>query len=408
MSDAPRERAPASGPSLPKRVLFWAVLALVAAGVVELGVRAAGAAFFGWRVLAYGTRWHFGSARGPDLHENVAVHGNLVGPYSKYFPHERKWAIDARGTYQIRIDNHGFRGPDFEVAKRPGTIRVLTLGASSTFGFEDRDDETYPYFLQRALAHRTRGRQRFEVINFSVPHHDSRQILAMFLDEGLTLSPDVVTMYEGINDSKIAEAEGASGGWLGRLGQVSLAAELVTELRPSVGGIPTRAWNNDVVAAASRRYLGTLDALRTACEQHGIRFIVGTQQARSLMVEREALRGMPYAEEAKLVRERLPRMATRSLRDTVTFVGDDPEGRRAWLAGFVHAVTAASFVVHAGVMDAVRAWAAARHVELVDGIARLDRHRDSLVTWVHLDARGNKILAKALAARILEGAEPAQ
>jgi hypothetical protein len=100
-------------------------------------------------------------------------------------------------------------------------------------------------------------------------------------------------------------------------------------------------------------------------------------------------------------------MAGRSLRDSVTFVGDDLSARRAWLSGFVQAVTAASFVVHAGVMDAVRGWAARQDVELVDGIARLDGHRDSLVTWVHLDARGNKLLAKALASRILRTAPTA-
>ena len=128
--------------------------------------------------------------------------------------------------------------------------------------------------------------------------------------------------------------------------------------------------------------------------------IVATQQARSLMIDRAALRGVTYAEEQRIVRERLSRMATRAVGDTIAFVGDDFERRRAWFSGFIQAVTAASFVVHGGVMDAVRGWAAERHVELVDGIAVLDRHRDSVVTWVHLDGRGNKLLAKALAAQI--------
>jgi hypothetical protein len=53
------------------------------------------------------------------------------------------------------------------------------------------------------------------------------------------------------------------------------------------------------------------------------------------------------------------------------------------------------------VIEAERVWATERHVALVDGIDRLDRCRDSVVTWVHLDAPNNKILAKALAEEML-------
>jgi len=74
-----------------------------------------------------------------------------VGGYSKYFPHEKKVteSPNHKELYPVRINNHGSRGDDFEAARAPGTVRILTLGASSTFGYYDRDDETFPYYLKR-------------------------------------------------------------------------------------------------------------------------------------------------------------------------------------------------------------------------------------------------------------------
>jgi hypothetical protein len=60
----------------------------------------------------------------------------------------------------------------FAVAKRPGVVRVLALGASSTFGFENRDDETY--LPQRVLDRVWAARP----VMFAVPHADSGAIVA--------------------------------------------------------------------------------------------------------------------------------------------------------------------------------------------------------------------------------------
>ena len=104
---------------------------------------------------------------------------------------------------------------DFEPQKAPGVIRILTLGSSSTFGFYDADDETYRYYLQELLNRRCAGEHRFEVINFGIPHSTSDRIAALFLAEGVPLDPDVVTFYEGRNDSVVWSPGGSS--WLGNL-----------------------------------------------------------------------------------------------------------------------------------------------------------------------------------------------
>ena len=47
---------------------------------------------------------------------------------------------------------------------------------------------------------------RFEVINFGVPHATTDNIPGMFLAEGVSLSPSVVTFCEGANDSAVIVA----------------------------------------------------------------------------------------------------------------------------------------------------------------------------------------------------------
>lgn len=78
---------------------------------------------------------------------------------------------------------------------------MVTLGASSTFGYYTRDDETYPHYLERYLSQRLAAGSRAEVINLGIPHLRSEEILALFRAEGLPLDPDVVTVYLGANDS---------------------------------------------------------------------------------------------------------------------------------------------------------------------------------------------------------------
>jgi hypothetical protein len=56
-----------SGPSLRKRLVFWMVLVGIAAALVEGGARVFGAVFYGWRVLAWGTRRSLGSTRAATI-----------------------------------------------------------------------------------------------------------------------------------------------------------------------------------------------------------------------------------------------------------------------------------------------------------------------------------------------------
>lgn len=70
----------------------------------------------------------------------------------------------------------GTRGPEFPVKASPGTIRVMTVGASETFGLRESPNHEYPRQLEDSLNARVaRGEcsadhaLRFEVVNSAFP-----------------------------------------------------------------------------------------------------------------------------------------------------------------------------------------------------------------------------------------------
>ena len=94
----------------------------------------------------------------------------------------------------------GFRGPEIARAKKPGTIRVICLGDSSTYGFSiSRDEMTWPVKLQMYL-NRVGNPTTFEVINAGAPGYSSFESLAMLQFRGLELRPDIAVVYLGFND----------------------------------------------------------------------------------------------------------------------------------------------------------------------------------------------------------------
>src|SRR5262245_44239882 len=172
-----------------KRLLFWLILSCVPVLTLELGLRVYFAFQVGPSMLLYGTRL---------AHKNGDVHSgdmSIHDTYFKYYPHQERFTRDGETGKLLRvtINSSGFRGREFRKQKDPGVIRIVTLGASSTFGFSNRDEDTYPYRLEQLLNDEAPSGDRFEVINLGIPHLKSRQILSLFENEALPLQPDVVT-----------------------------------------------------------------------------------------------------------------------------------------------------------------------------------------------------------------------
>ena len=99
--------------------------------------------------------------------------------------------------FAVRIDSLGFRGADFPVRKRPGELRILSVGDSFTYGDFVDDDSTLPAVLQRDL---TAGCSRpVTVVNAGVGGSTITTAVHM-VDRAWGLSPDVVLLTFVEND----------------------------------------------------------------------------------------------------------------------------------------------------------------------------------------------------------------
>lgn len=94
----------------------------------------------------------------------------------------------------------GFRGPEIAIPKPDGVFRIVCIGASTTYGAGVEDyKQAYPYQLREAL--RTRGHDQVEVVNAGVFSYTSLEELINLEQRVLPLQPDLIIIYEGVNEA---------------------------------------------------------------------------------------------------------------------------------------------------------------------------------------------------------------
>jgi len=98
------------------------------------------------------------------------------------------------------VNSLGLRGPEIG-AKEPGTVRILCLGASTTYGDNLDYHETYPALLQNLLDI-SQMSGRYEVINAGQPGFDLNHIISFVEHEGNALQPDIVLVLSANNNFK--------------------------------------------------------------------------------------------------------------------------------------------------------------------------------------------------------------
>jgi hypothetical protein len=137
-----------------------------------------------------------------------------------------------------------------------------------------------------------------------------------------------------------------------------------------------------ISARTSRMFFLDLEDIRKAAERKHVLFIVANQQANS-----KSSFGIPAAE----------RMSQKG----VTY-GDEVAGiERTLQRGELISGYEFNFLIHARLMRDLRAWAEQNRLPFVDIIKVLDNERQHLVSWVHLDAYANGLVADAFADEIL-------
>lgn len=124
----------------------------------------------------------------------------------EHLPYRLKPGFETRSEEGRVLTHHnalGFRG-DFDGApKQPGTLRVVCLGGSTTYGVSVEDNNaTYPAALERFLNSESLhdGWERAEVFNLGVGGYTILEVLKNLRIHGLPLQPDVVLIQSAIND----------------------------------------------------------------------------------------------------------------------------------------------------------------------------------------------------------------
>jgi len=122
-------------------------------------------------------------------------------PFGESYDHSNLVTSDSitlrgRAGYRFEkwaMNSHGFRGPELFTGENSRPVRVVTLGASETFGLFESAGGEYPARLQALLD--SLSPRRFEVVNTALP---GMSLLAMrpYLRHVVApLKPDVVLVY---------------------------------------------------------------------------------------------------------------------------------------------------------------------------------------------------------------------
>jgi lysophospholipase L1-like esterase len=170
-----------------RRLVFGLVTAL---GLVALAEGAARVAWVGLRWAAFS--WTL--ARGQEMLRNDAIQF-MKEPHPEYGYVLRPGF--ARGAAVINAQGFAQRS-DVARERRPGVLRVMALGESTTQGHHV-DTGNYPVYL-RALLERGRQGAAAEVINAGVAGWTSDQIALRVERELADYRPDVAVLYVGWND----------------------------------------------------------------------------------------------------------------------------------------------------------------------------------------------------------------
>lgn len=119
---------------------------------------------------------------------------------SELYGHQLVKSFEGLGPLQVpvKINSQGFRDAEHPPNKGNGTIRILGLGDSFTFGWGVHVDQTYLKQLEQGLHHALN--HSVETINTGVPGWGLNQYYLYLKEAGLKLAPDVVLLGYFIDD----------------------------------------------------------------------------------------------------------------------------------------------------------------------------------------------------------------
>lgn len=122
-------------------------------------------------------------------------------PYLAYTP-RKSWAMEDE-AHSTSHNALGFRGPEFRREKRPGALRIVCVGGSSTYGHGPSSDATtWPMQLD-AMLDAAYPDVLIEVINAGASGYSTYESLINLAIRLIDLEPDLVLVYHSINDVRL-------------------------------------------------------------------------------------------------------------------------------------------------------------------------------------------------------------
>lgn len=97
-------------------------------------------------------------------------------------------AFNVRGRAPVRINALGWRGPEVQIPKPPGSLRLLYFGDGTTLNNQTHEAEIWPVRIASTLSARL-GRPVESVIA-AVPGYQAEQALEIMRTQGRDLAPD--------------------------------------------------------------------------------------------------------------------------------------------------------------------------------------------------------------------------
>lgn len=95
------------------------------------------------------------------------------------------------------INSAGYRGPALK--KNTDHLRIVCIGASSTYSIRVGNEDTYPRLLEKKLRETYRD-DSIEVVNAGVGGYTTAESLANLSTRILDIKPDVLIIYHAVND----------------------------------------------------------------------------------------------------------------------------------------------------------------------------------------------------------------
>lgn len=176
----------------------------------------------------------------------------------------------------VAINSIGLRDREYPLEKPPGSVRVLMLGDSLTFGWGVKVEDTPAKILEEMLNRDGSGKT-YEVINSGVGNYNTRMEVAYFLDRGRLLKPDVVVLNYFINDAEPTPRRKNN-----LLDEISYAAVLLsgafdTVTRTYFGRADWKGYYRSLYEPGSPDWAGAQDAIKRLidyCQKAGIKVVI--------------------------------------------------------------------------------------------------------------------------------------